>query len=140
MNTKYHILAGLALVLTAAGCENASRTERDAARGAAAGAVIGGIIGHQSDDTAEGAAIGAVVGGAAGALHGQAKERRERRLADDRYTDADYRDLLTDDEVDILRARARASGVDDYELTDFLTAREKENLRRRDRTRREIGS
>ena len=123
------------------GCENASssRTTRDAAIGATAGAVIGGVIGHNSgDEAAEGAAIGAAVGAAAGAVHGRSRERdRERNDEPIRYSDRDYRELLTDEEVDILQARARASNRDDYALTDFLTEREKENLRRRDAARRD---
>jgi hypothetical protein len=46
---------------------------------------------------------------------------------------------MTPDEVEILRARARASGRSSYELTDFLTSEERENLRRREARRREIG-
>ena len=50
-----------------------------------------------------------------------------------------YMSLMRPDEVDILRARARASGRSNYELTDFLTEEEKANLRRRDASRQEIG-
>jgi hypothetical protein len=148
MNSRFlNVFVLLVFALTLAACENASRsrTTRDAAIGAAAGAVIGGVIGHNSgDEAAEGAAIGAAVGaaaGAAGAAHGHARARDERRDYErGSYSDDDYRELLTDEEVDILRARARASGRDDYELTDFLTNQEKENLRRRDALRdSEIG-
>lgn len=137
------LLLGI-LAASLAGCESArdTRTSRDVAIGATAGAVIGGVIGHNSGDEAgAGAAIGAVVGGVAGAAHANARERERQR--DDRPRTADYyRSLLTDHEVDILRDRARASGRRNYELTDFLTGDEKDNLRRRDAERRgeaEIG-
>lgn len=128
------IAAGLA------GCQSQSardsRMARDTAVGASAGAVIGGIIGHNSGDEAgTGAAIGAVVGGAAGAAHANSRDRQrdDRRRDDDRPRDDDYyRSMLQDHEVDILRARARASGRRNYDLTDFLTSEEKANLRRRD--------
>jgi uncharacterized protein YcfJ len=137
------LLLGI-LAVGLAGCESArdTRTTRDVAIGATAGAVIGGVIGHNSGDEAgAGAAIGAVVGGAAGAVHANARERERER--DDRpRADDYYRSLLSAEEVDILRARARASGRRNYELTDFLTSDEKDNLRRRDAVRRgddEIG-
>lgn len=138
MNTRMLVSIGVILAAAFAGCENPTHTQRDAATGAAAGAVIGGIIGNNSGDTASGAAIGAAAGGALGAAHGSGKDARERRREE--YREEDYRDLLTDEEVDILQARARASGQSSYRLTDFLTAREKENLRRRDEVQnREIG-
>lgn len=131
-NTTCSLLVILLLGAGFVGCENASRsrTTRDAALGATAGAVIGGVIGHNSgDEAAEGAAIGAAVGAVAGAAHGRSKERdRDVRRDDDEY----YRSLLTAEEVDILRERARTSDRQNYELTDFLTSQEKSNLRRRD--------
>lgn len=147
MKTYLHPIRLLSLALIAAGlagCQSAndSRIARDASIGAAAGAVIGGVIGHNSGDEAgTGAAIGAVVGGAAGAAHANA--RNQERQRDDRpRSDDHYRSLLTNHELDILRARARASNRRNYELTDFLTSEEKENLRRRDaqmRGEEEIG-
>jgi Spy/CpxP family protein refolding chaperone len=136
MNTKTIVSTGmLASALWLAGCENATHTQREAAIGATAGAVIGGIVGNQSGDTAEGAAIGAAAGGAIGAAHGSGRDARERTPREEaiEYSDEDYRELLTAEEVDVLRARAEAAGRRDARLTDFLTAEEKENLRRRDR-------
>lgn len=48
--------------------------------------------------------------------------------------DADdyYLSLMTPEEIDILRARASESGRTSYQLTDFLTPAERDNLRRRD--------
>jgi phage tail tape-measure protein len=139
MNTKWIAITGAVFSATFVGCENSTHTQRDAVTGAAAGAVIGGIIGNNSGDTATGAAIGAAAGGALGAAHGSSKDTREQRDTD--YSESDYHDLLTNDEVEVLEARARASGDSDSRLTDYLTAEEKENLRRRDRLQdREIGS
>lgn len=129
--------AAVSLVL-AAGCSSASRTERSAAVGAATGAIVGGVIGNQSGNPRTGAAIGAAVGGVAGGAYGHNQERRMSSgssVSDEDY----YMSLMTPDEVDVLRARARASGRSDYRLTDFLTAEERDNLRRRDASRREIG-
>ncbi|HEU5080249.1 MAG TPA: YMGG-like glycine zipper-containing protein [Opitutaceae bacterium] len=120
-----------------AGCHSASRTEKSAAVGAATGAVIGGVIGNQSGNPRTGAAIGAAAGAVAGGAYGNSQERRRGLSAND--TDDYYMSLMTPDEIDILRARARASGRTSYQLTDFLTADERANLRRRDSERNEIG-
>jgi hypothetical protein len=119
-----------------AGCHSASRTEKSAAIGAATGAVIGGVIGNQSGDPRTGAAIGAAAGAVAGGAYGHSQDRRALSAND---TDDYYMSLMTPDEIDILRSRARASGRTSYQLTDFLTADERANLRRRDRERTEIG-
>ncbi len=141
MKTRLILMTGSLLGLVLAGCENSTHTQREAGAGAAAGAVIGGIIGSQSGDAAEGAAVGAAAGGAIGAAHGSSKDTHAYSRDSDTYTAEDYRDLLTPEEVDILQARARAAGRDDERLTDFLTAQERENLRRRDRLQNhEIGN
>lgn len=131
-------LASLSVIATFAlgslGCSTpSSGTTRGAAAGAAAGAVIGAVIGHQSGETGEGAALGAAVGGAAGGIYGHNKDQRQiASSGSSRITsDADYMRLMTADEIATLKSRARASGQRNYELTDFLTAQEKANLRRR---------
>lgn len=53
-------------------------------------------------------------------------------------TEADYAGLLTPDETEVLRLRAR--GEIDEPLTRHLTERERENLRRRALESREIGA
>jgi uncharacterized membrane protein YebE (DUF533 family) len=125
-----------------AGCATTGEhTRRDAAIGAATGAVIGGIIGHQSGETGAGAAIGAAAGGIAGAAYGDRRDREETERENATYSADFYYDLLTEDELATLGARARASGRRDYQLTDFLTEQEKANLRRRAEAsrNREIG-
>lgn len=138
MKTTFMTTVAILAVGMTAGCSSSSRTERSAALGAATGAVIGGVIGHQSGETGTGAAIGAAVGGVAGGAYGR---RQDRALDSSGYSSDDdyYMSLMRPDEVDILRARARASGRSNYDLTDFLTLEEKDNLRRRDTSRRGIG-
>lgn len=150
MKAKHYILtkigAFVALPMWAvfgAGCESGpTHTQRGAAQGAAAGAVLGGVVGHQSGEMEEGAAIGAAVGGAAGAASGSRHDRDERARDNQSFSDDYYRSLLTDEEVETLQARARESGRRDYDIVDFLTAEEKENLRRRadNVSEREIGN
>lgn len=123
------------LSLVGAGCHSRSRTERAAAVGAATGAVIGGVVGNQSGNPRTGAAIGAVAGGLAGGAYGS---RQEQAVASNDSSDY-YLSLMTADEVEVLRARARASGNSKYSLTDYLTEKERANLRHRDATQREIG-
>ena len=53
------------------------------------------------------------------------------------FTDAAYAALLTPEETDVLRLRARGDTA--RPLTDHLTERERDNLRRRARESREIG-
>ena len=135
MKTIYVItLAAITLGL-GAGCSSSSRTQRSAALGAATGAVVGGVIGHQSGEAGAGAAIGAAVGGAAGGMYGRNQERALGSDTSENY----YLSLMTADEMDILRARARASGRSNYELADLLTEEEKSNLRRREASQSEIG-
>ena len=125
-------LAGVVFAGALAGCQtDRPNTAREAAIGAAAGAVIGGVIGNQSGEAGNGAAIGAAVGGVAGAAHGSGRDREVRERENDRNSSDFYRELLTDNEVATLEARARHSGRENYRLTDFLTEQEKENLRRR---------
>lgn len=120
------------------GCSSRSKTERSAAVGAATGAVIGGIIGNQSGNPRTGAAIGALAGGAAGAAYGHNQDRPTSSSSS--MSDSDYyMSLMTSEEIDILRSRARAAGNPGYPLTEYLTEQEKANLRHRDATRREIG-
>lgn len=120
-----------------AGCSSSRKTERAAAVGAATGAVIGGVIGNQSGNPRTGAAIGAAVGGVAGGAYGS---QQERQLSSNSADSSDYYiSLMTPDEIETLRARARSSGSSQYQLTDFLTSQEKANLRRRDAAHREIG-
>lgn len=135
---KTHVSLLLLAAALASGCSSSSRTERSAALGAATGAVIGGVIGHQSGEAGAGAAIGAAVGGTAGGIYGN---RQDRALgSNSAFEEEDYfMSLMRPDEVDILRSRARASGRSDYRLTDFLTEEERQNLRRRDSARSEIG-
>jgi len=132
------ILCASALAVSlclATGCSSSRRTERSAAVGAATGAVIGGVIGNQSGNPRTGAAIGAAVGGVAGGAYGNSQDRRISANDSSDY----YLSLMTPDEVEVLRARARSSGSSQYDLTDYLTAQEKANLRRRDAAHREIG-
>ncbi|PTY05954.1 hypothetical protein DB347_15615 [Opitutaceae bacterium EW11] len=138
MKTLQFLPAAAISILLAAGCSSASRTERSAAVGAATGAIVGGVIGNQSGNPRTGAAIGAAVGGVAGGAYGHSQEQRSVSGGSSSSDDY-YLSLMTPDEVDVLRARARASGRSDYRLTDFLTDQERENLRRRDASRREIG-
>jgi hypothetical protein len=140
-------LSGAVLALTV-GCSSSPgpNTTRDAGIGAATGAVLGGVIGHQSGETANGAAVGAAVGGIAGGAYGANRDREEDRRAVGGtaadlpatgqstpygFSSSDYMKLMTQDEINILQARARSSGRTNYELTDFLTEEEKANLRRR---------
>lgn len=138
MKTIPSILA-LGCVLLA-GCESVGpNTQRGAATGAAAGAVIGGIIGHQSGETASGAALGAAAGGLAGGAIGRQQDRVAGTTStyDTRdsygYTDNDYLSLLTQSEMDTLRARASGRSGN---LTDYLTNEERANLRARAAARR----
>jgi hypothetical protein len=128
-------------LLLAAGCESGPNTQRGAATGAIAGAVLGGIIGHQSGEAAAGAALGAAAGGAAGAAYGQHKDRAANSSDAGRdaygYTSAEYLSLVTPEEREILRERARGSQTVD--LAVFLTDQEKANLRNRAASRAEIG-
>lgn len=147
---RFVTVSAFALLLAA--CSAPGTHERRGTEiGAVTGAVIGGIIGHQSGETAEGAAIGAVVGGAIGAATGAAQDRQAQE--DVRYergtihatpaVDAhgysfdDYLRLMTDEEMEILQARADANpGVP---MDNLLTPEERSNLRRRDVGNQEIG-
>lgn len=138
MKTIPSILA-LGCVLLA-GCESMGpNTQRGAGTGAAAGAVIGGIIGHQSGETVAGAALGAAAGGLAGGAIGRQQDRVAGSTSsyDSRdsygYTENDYLSLLTQSELDTLRARASGRGGD---LSDYLTNEERANLRVRASARR----
>ncbi|WP_221030882.1 glycine zipper domain-containing protein [Actomonas aquatica] len=143
-------VVGLGLLLMV-GCSAPNTHERRGTEaGAVAGAIIGGIIGHQSGETAAGAAIGAAVGGTAGAAMGAAKDREEDRRYErgtvraqpvqDQYgyTLQDYMQLMTDEEMEILQARADARP--EVPMGQLLTDREKANLRRREVADKEIGS
>jgi len=139
------------VVLLLSGCSAPGTHERRGTEvGAVTGAIVGGIIGHQSGETAAGAALGAAVGGTAGAAMGAAKDRAEDqryergairaepRTDEHGYSFQDYVDLMTDDEMEILQARADARpGVP---LSNLLTEREKANLRLRSVGNREIGA
>src|SRR5690606_33183091 len=117
--------------------------------GAVTGAIIGGIIGHQSGETAAGAAIGAAVGGTAGAAAGAAKDREQARRYErgtvsaqpqrDQYGYSldEYLRLMTDEEMEILQARADRRP--EVPMATLLTEQEKSNLRRRAQADREIG-
>jgi len=141
----------LAGALLLGGCAAPGTHERRGTEmGAVAGGIIGAIIGHQSGETAAGAAIGAVAGGAVGAAAGADKDRQEARRYErgtvsaqpvrDQwgYTIDNYYALMTDEEMEILQARAQAQP--EVPMGTLLTARERENLRRRAASRREIGS
>tara|TARA_B110000483_G_scaffold147100_1_gene175455 strand:+ start:770 stop:1153 length:384 start_codon:yes stop_codon:yes gene_type:complete len=104
-----------------AGCSAPGTHERRGTElGAVTGAIIGGIIGHQSGETAAGVALGAVVGGTAGAAAGASKDRTEDRryergavraqpaVDEFGYNMADYFELMTVDEMEILQARSDA--------------------------------
>jgi uncharacterized protein YcfJ len=101
--------------------------------------VIGGIIGRQSGETVAGAALGAAAGGLAGGAIGRQQDRVAGTTStyDTRdsygYTDSDYLSLLTQSEMDTLRARASGRGGN---LTDYLTNEERANLRARASARR----
>lgn len=134
-------LSALAFVT---GCETRSNTQRNAGIGAASGAVIGGVIGHQSGHATEGAVIGAAAGGLAGGAYGrrqdQARSANSNPAAITTPTSsADYMALMTADEIAILQQRAAGSNRTSYELTDFLTEAEKQNLRERAARQSEIG-
>lgn len=137
MKTIVFASAVTLVVCLGAGCSS-RRTERAAAVGAATGAVVGGVIGNQSGNPRTGAVVGAAVGGVAGGAYGAQKDR-EMASSTAEGSDSYYLSLMTPEEMDILRARARSSGGHQYPLTDYLTEQEKENLRRRDSARREIG-
>lgn len=118
------------------GCSSRRKTERAAAVGAATGAVVGGVIGNQSGNPRTGAVIGAAVGGIAGGAYGSQQDRPAASNDSSAY----YMALMTPEEIETLRARARSSGNTEYPLTDYLTAQERANLRRRDSAHRgEIG-
>lgn len=137
----------LTLIVGCSSYDVGPNTRRGAGIGAATGAIVGGVIGHQSGEAATGAAVGAGVGAAAGGVYGAEKDRQEERRAAaggtaadvpagtyssaTAYTSADYMKLMTQEEINILQQRARASGRSNYELTDFLTEEERANLRRR---------
>ncbi len=144
------ITAFLAVVLLFAGCSAPGTHERRGTEiGAVSGAILGGIIGHQSGETAAGAALGAAVGGTAGAAIGAAQDREEDRRyergamrAEPKtdefgYTFQEYVDLMTDEEMEILQARADARPS--VPLSNLLTDQEKANLRLRAEGNREIG-
>jgi uncharacterized membrane protein YebE (DUF533 family) len=137
MKTILLLTVATTSLVFASGCSSSSRTQRSAAVGAATGAIVGGVIGNQSGNSRTGAAIGAAVGGIAGGAYGHNQETRT--VGASTSTSDYYLSLMTPDEVETLRARARASGRSNYDLVDFLTEEEKSNLRRRDATQREIG-
>ncbi len=149
-NAFKNTVVGLSLLLVAGCSAPGTHERRGTEAGAVAGAIIGGIIGHQSGETAAGAAIGAVAGGATGAAVGADKDRREARRYErgtvraepvrDQYgyTVDDYLRLMTDEEMEILQARADARP--EVPMGQLLTDREKANLRRRQVADREIGS
>ena len=139
-----------ALVL-ASGCANAGTHEREGAKvGALAGAVIGAVIGHQSGEAGAGAAIGAAAGAVTGSAIGAKTDREQDRRYErgtvsaqpikDQYgyTLDDYLRLMTNEEMEILQARADARP--EVSMGVLLTDREKANLRRREVADREIGS
>lgn len=137
MKTLFCASALAVSLFLGAGCSSHPKRDRGAAVGAATGAVIGGVVGNQSGNPRTGAAVGAAVGGVAGGAYGS---QRDRQLSSNSADSSDYyMSLMTPDEIDTLRARARSSGTSQYELTDFLTSQEKVNLRRRDAAHREIG-
>ena len=135
MKTTLYISTLALSVCLGTGCSSSRKTERAAAVGAATGAVVGGVIGNQSGNPRTGAAVGAAAGAVAGAAYGS---QQDRQIASNDSSDY-YMSLMTPDEVDTLRARARSSGSSQSALTDYLTPQEKVNLRRRDAARREIG-
>lgn len=140
----------LSALLWTAGCQNAGEHEREGAKaGALAGAVIGAVIGHQSGEAGAGAAIGAATGAVVGSSIGQQQDQEERRYergtiraepVKDQYgyTLSDYLQIMTDQEMEILQARADARP--EVPMGQLLTDREKANLRRRQVADREIGS
>lgn len=66
------LMIWMAVGFMAAGCANATGTQKGAGVGAVLGAGLGAIIGHQSGNAASGALIGAAAGGLGGALVGDA--------------------------------------------------------------------
>ncbi len=136
MKTIFYLVALSLGLCLGTGCRSHSRTQRGAAVGAATGAIVGGVIGNQSGNPRTGAAVGAAVGGLAG---GSYANRQDRAVSSNESADH-YLYLMTPEEIDILRARAQASGNSRYALTDYLTEQERINLRRRNSTEgREIG-
>jgi hypothetical protein len=123
-------LLGAAVLWT--GCETTPQERRSAGVGAATGAIAGGVIGGD----VRGAAIGAAIGGAAGGLYERGR-RSDGGVAAERDAvvmsegEIDYLALMTEEEIDILRRRAQASGRTNFQLTDFLTEEERANLRAR---------
>jgi outer membrane protein with glycine zipper len=142
MKTNLLILTSIVSIGLTAGCHHHSRAEKAAAIGAASGAAVGAVLGNQSGNPQTGAVVGAAVGGVAGGAYGASRDRQadgNHALGSNDSGDDYYLSLMTPDELDILRARARASGQSDYQLTDFLTAQERANLRRRDPSAHQIG-
>lgn len=68
-------VAGGAIMLSSAGCDNAGE---GAASGAALGALAGLGIGSLTGDMGKGAAAGAIIGGLGGLLIGDQNDRRSR--------------------------------------------------------------
>ncbi len=140
----------LSALLWASGCQTAGENERQGAKvGALAGAVIGAVIGNQSGEAGAGAAVGAATGAVVGSAIGAEKDKENRRYergtvraepARDQYGYSldDYMRLMTNEEMDILQARADARP--EVPMGQLLTDREKANLRRREVADREIGS
>ena len=140
----------LSALLWTAGCQTAGENERQGAKvGALAGAVIGAVIGNQSGEAGAGAAIGAATGAVMGSAIGAEKDKENRRYergtvraepARDQYGYSldDYMRLMTNEEMEILQARADARP--EVPMGQLLTDREKTNLRRREVADREIGS
>lgn len=131
--------SGLTAAFLFTGCDTSPNMARGTGIGAATGALIGGIIGHQSGETGAGAAIGAALGGVTGAAIGSQKDNEELKRSNIDSDSGFYRSLLTPDEVSTLRARAAQAGRPNAEVTEFLTAEEKSNLRRRASAKTEIG-
>ena len=76
---RFVFLAGLAVVVFAAGCTGPmNNAERGAAQGAVAGGILGAIIGHNTKgkNTAEGAAIGALGGAVLGGAIGNSQDKK----------------------------------------------------------------
>lgn len=57
-----------------------------------------------------------------------------------KLTKADYLAVMTPGEVAVLQERARASGKDEYDLTDFLTEKERTTLQERASSKRTSAS
>lgn len=97
------ILALIAALTSATGCESAGKnTAIGAGAGAAGGALLGAIVGHQSGNRGAGALVGAAVGAGLGGLVGNRLDKQKKELEQIAETKRTEQGLVSKLKSDIL--------------------------------------